>query len=80
MFESKLNRRKVKFIDDELYHQDDAEMMVEALAKEQETIDVSPARTAAFSDELRMPRDVPSAIASLCSAPLLTMSFPCPTR
>jgi RNA polymerase sigma factor (sigma-70 family) len=74
---SKLNRRKVKFIDDELYHQSDAEMMVESLAKEHDTIDVSPARSSSLSssslsDELRMPRDVPSAIASLCSAPLLT--------
>jgi RNA polymerase primary sigma factor len=70
---AKLNRRKVKFIDDELYHQSDAEMMVDTLAKEHDTIDVSPARSSSsLSDELRMPRDVPSAIASLCSAPLLT--------
>ena len=72
---AKLNRRKVKFIDDELYHQADAEMIVETLAKEHDTIDVSPARSSSswsLPDELRMPRDVPSAIASLCSAPLLT--------
>jgi RNA polymerase sigma factor (sigma-70 family) len=69
---AKLNRRKVKFIDDELYHQADAEMMVETLAKEHDTIDVTPARQTTSSEELRLPRDVPSAIASLCSAPLLT--------
>jgi len=76
---AKLNRRKVKFIDDELYHQSDAEMIVETLAKEHDTIDVSakPARSASsssssLSDDPRMPRDVPSAIASLCSAPLLS--------
>ncbi|MEA2735140.1 MAG: polymerase primary sigma factor [Humisphaera sp.] len=72
---AKLNRRKVKFIDDELYHQSDADMVVETLAKEHETIDVSPRpakSSTSFTDELRMPRDVPSAIASLCSAPLLT--------
>src|SRR6185436_706459 len=32
----------------------------------------SSARSSSMPDELRMPRDVPSAIASLCSAPLLT--------
>jgi hypothetical protein len=77
---AKLNRRKVKFIDDELYHQPDAEMVVETLAKEHDAIDMSPPSTrattptasSAWADDLRLPRDVPSAIASLCSAPLLT--------
>lgn len=76
---AKLNRRKVKFIDDELYHQPDAEMMVESLAKEHDTIDVSPrsasssrSQSSSLADDPRMPRDVPSQIASLCSAPLLT--------
>ena len=76
---AKLNRRKVKFIDDELYHQADADMIVESLAKEHDSIDMSTptrataaAAAAAASDDLRLPRDVPSAIASLCAAPLLT--------
>src|SRR5688572_2226735 len=73
---AKLNRRKVKFIDDELYHHADAELMVEAMAKEQETIDVTPApdrvASPSLADDLRLPRDVPTAVASLCSAPLLS--------
>ncbi|HYO09097.1 MAG TPA: sigma-70 family RNA polymerase sigma factor [Tepidisphaeraceae bacterium] len=65
---AKLNRRKVKFIDDPLYHQADAEDVIEALARPQATIE-SPASAA---EQVRLPRDVPSAIAGLCDAPLLT--------
>jgi RNA polymerase sigma factor (sigma-70 family) len=67
---AKLNRRKVKFIDDPLYHQTDAERIVVALvAKTQATIETPAANHA---EQLRLPKDVPSAIASLCSAPLLS--------
>ncbi len=67
---AKLNKRKVKFIDDPLYHQTDAEEIVDALAKARATIEGS-----ASADEgqaLRVPRDVPTSLASICSAPLLT--------
>ena len=69
---AKLNRRKIKFIDDELYHLADADLMIETLAKDGETIDVSPRTSSSLVDEHRLAQDVPSAIASLCSAPLLT--------
>ena len=63
---ARLNRRKVKFIDDPLYHQEDAENIVESLAKQQETIE------AAAADQVRLPRDVPSTLASLCATPPLS--------
>ena len=66
---AKLNKRKVKFIDDPLYHQVDAEQIVETLAKTQaDAIDAPVAHV----DEVRVPRDVPSSLAPLCAAPLLT--------
>src|SRR5439155_15002332 len=65
---AKLNRRKVKFIDDPLYHQPGADAVIEALAKAQATIEAP----AAAAEEIKVPRDVPSSIASLCDAPLLS--------
>lgn len=62
---AKLNRRKIKFIDDTLYHQSDAEQVLDALAKQGDTLESPP-------EPLRLPRDVPSAVASLCAAPLLS--------
>ncbi|MEO6434266.1 MAG: sigma-70 family RNA polymerase sigma factor [Tepidisphaeraceae bacterium] len=67
---ARLNRRKVKFIDDPLYHQDGAEQVVDALAQQADTIEAPVASRG--SDEPRLSRDVPSSIASLCSAPLFS--------
>jgi RNA polymerase sigma factor (sigma-70 family) len=66
---ARLNRRKVKFFDDPLYHQSDAEQLVDALAKQGETIEGT-----SGAEHVRLPRDVPSAVASLCAAPPLSPS------
>lgn len=66
---ARLNRRKVKFIDDPLYHQKDAENVVEMLAKAQATVD------APSVEQVKLPKDVPSSIASLCSTPVLSPSM-----
>ena len=68
---ARLNRRKVKFFDDPLYHQPDAEGVIAALADVRETIE---ATATSSTDAPRLPRDVPSAVASLCSTPPLTPS------
>lgn len=64
---ARLNRRKVKFIDDPLYHQVDAALVIEAIEAGVATTIESPAQ-----DDVRLGRDVPSSVAVLCSAPLLT--------
>lgn len=63
---AKLGRRKIKFIDDELYHQDDAEAAIDAIAAEGELA----ARS--NGDETRIPRDLPPYLADLYRTPLLT--------
>jgi RNA polymerase primary sigma factor len=63
----KLAKRKVKFIDDPLYHQAEAQAVVEAIAQKQDVI--------ATADELRVPHDLPTPLATLCRAALLS-----PTR
>jgi RNA polymerase primary sigma factor len=70
---ARLNRRKVKFFDDPLYHQPDADLVVEMLAKQGETIERS-STARGVADQLRQPRDVPSAVASLCATPPLSPS------
>jgi RNA polymerase sigma factor (sigma-70 family) len=65
----RLNRRKVKFIDDPLYHQSGSEQVIAALVSPDEVIETSKP-----ADEPRLPRDLPSNVASLCSAPLLSPS------
>jgi RNA polymerase sigma factor (sigma-70 family) len=66
---AKLNKRKVKFIDDPLYHEDDAEQLIDAIASQEE---LAAPRGA---DENRVPRDLPPYLADLYRTPLLT-----PTR
>jgi len=63
---TRLNRRKVKFIDDPLYHQEDAAAAVEAIAKQDSLAD--PQR----AEALRVPRDLPAYLQELYRVPLLT--------
>jgi RNA polymerase sigma factor (sigma-70 family) len=65
---ARLNRRKVKFFDDPLYHQPESEGVIDALCDQRYTIDASD--TAA--ELIRVPRDVPSAVAALCATPPLS--------
>jgi RNA polymerase sigma factor (sigma-70 family) len=66
---AKLNKRKVKFIDDPLYHEDNAELLIDAIASQEE---LTAPRSA---DENRVPRDLPPYLTDLYRTPLLT-----PTR
>jgi RNA polymerase primary sigma factor len=68
---ARLNRRKVKFFDDPLYHQPDADQVVEMLVKQ--TGDTLESATPQ-ADQVRLPRDVPSAVSSLCATPPLAPS------
>ncbi len=63
---AKLAKRKVKFIDDPLYHQPDAGAVVQAIASQDTLAEQS------RGDELRVPADLPSVLAELCRAPLLS--------
>jgi RNA polymerase sigma factor (sigma-70 family) len=65
---ARLNRRKGKFIDDPLYHQDDAAGVIESIVA-QEEIGVQSSR-----EELRVPRDLPPYLQDLYRTPLLTPS------
>ncbi|HTW95445.1 MAG TPA: sigma-70 family RNA polymerase sigma factor [Tepidisphaeraceae bacterium] len=62
----RLNRRRVRFIDDPLYHQPDAGAVIDEIASAQ---DLMAERNA---DDHRLPRDLPPALQGLCRAPLLT--------
>jgi RNA polymerase sigma factor (sigma-70 family) len=66
---AKLNKRKAKFIDDPLYHEANAEELIDTIASQEE---LSAPRSA---DETRTPRDLPPYLAELYRTPLLT-----PTR
>ena len=61
-----LTMRKVRFIDDALYHQADAESAVNAIAQA-EILPASPK-----SEDLRIPRDLPPYLQDLYRTPLLT--------
>ncbi|HVT89573.1 MAG TPA: sigma-70 family RNA polymerase sigma factor [Tepidisphaeraceae bacterium] len=63
---ARLNRRKVKFIDDELYHQDDAENVMQQMVSQEE---LGPSRS---KEELRIPRDLPAYLQELYRTPLLS--------
>jgi RNA polymerase primary sigma factor len=65
---AKLNKRKVKFIDDPLYHEANAADAIEAIASQEE---LSGPRSA---DENRVPRDLPPYLADLYRTPLLSPS------
>jgi RNA polymerase sigma factor (sigma-70 family) len=62
----RLNRRKVKFIDDVLYHQADAALAVDEIYSQKE---LAPEPLAA---ESRIPRDLPAYLRDLYRTPLLT--------
>jgi len=61
-----LLRRKVRFIDDPLYHQPDAADVVEQIVSQEEL----PAQ--AKPEEMRIPRDLPAYLQDLYRTPLLT--------
>jgi RNA polymerase primary sigma factor len=62
----RLNRRKAKFIDDPLYHQDDAADVIRQLVSQEElAAQVKP-------EDLRIPRDLPPYLQDLYRTPLLT--------
>jgi len=63
---ARLNRRKVKFIDDPLYHQGNAEHLINDLVNQQ-TIAES-----ARLEETRVPKDLPGYLQELYRTPLLT--------
>jgi RNA polymerase primary sigma factor len=63
---AQLNRRKVRFIDDPLYHQPDASMVVDQIVAQQEL----PADRK--TEEMRIPRDLPQYLADLYRTPLLS--------
>jgi RNA polymerase sigma factor (sigma-70 family) len=63
---ARLTKRKVKFIDDPLYHQDDAETAIHQIVSAEEL----PA--AMKGEELRIPRDLPAYLQDLYRTPLLT--------
>jgi RNA polymerase primary sigma factor len=62
----RLNRRRVKFIDDPLYHQEDAAAAIDEIASAQDLM------ANGRADENRIPRDLPPALQGLCRAPLLS--------
>ena len=63
---AKLSRRKAKFIDDPLYHQDDAQAAIEQIVSAEDVMaDARP-------EELRVPRDLPPYLADLYRTPLLS--------
>ena len=62
----RLTRRRAQFIDDPLFHQDDAEAVIDALLAQQELADI-PAR-----EDLRTPRDLPDFLRELYRTPLLS--------
>lgn len=65
----RLNKRKVKFIDDPLYHQSDAAAVVDEIARQQDVQDVMAGRSA---EEARVPRDLPPYLQELYRTPLLS--------
>lgn len=62
----RLNRRKVRFHDDPLFHGGDAQRVVESLAN------IDALQDAPTAEESRMPRDLPPYLQDLYRTPLLT--------
>lgn len=62
----RLNRRKVKFIDDPLYQEPDAGRMVQEIVSQEELA------KSGSREELRIPRDLPPYLQELYRTPLLT--------
>ena len=63
---AKLGRRKTRFIDDPLYHQDDARSAIDAIVGQDDLMGE------ARPEENRVPRDLPPYLADLYRTPLLT--------
>lgn len=68
---AKLNKRKVKFIDDELYHQDDAGRAVDAIVRASKEATLGKGGEGR-PEETRVPRDIPAYLQELYRTPLLT--------
>jgi RNA polymerase primary sigma factor len=62
----RLKKRKIRFIDDPLYHQDDALEVVDSIVAQQDLA------AAASAEETRVPRDLPPYLQDLYRTPLLT--------
>jgi RNA polymerase sigma factor (sigma-70 family) len=62
----RLKSRKIRFIDDPLYHQDDALEVIDSIVAQEEL------SRGATSEELRVPRDLPPYLQALYRTPLLT--------
>jgi RNA polymerase sigma factor (sigma-70 family) len=62
----RLKKRKIRFIDDPLYHQDDALEIVDSIVAQQDLA------AAASAEETRVPRDLPPYLQDLYRTPLLT--------
>lgn len=74
---ARLNKRKVKFIDDTLYHQPDAEPQVDAIvggARQAATMGTGTTASGGSGrpEESRVPRDIPAYLQELYRTPLLT--------
>jgi RNA polymerase sigma factor (sigma-70 family) len=64
----RLKKRKIRFIDDPLYHQDDAEEVIGAIVRQQDLA----APSNGNGEEHRIPRDLPPYLQDLYRTPLLT--------
>jgi RNA polymerase primary sigma factor len=64
----RLKKRKIRFIDDSLYHQEDAADVVDSIVRQQEHA----ATSASSPEEYRVPRDLPPYLQELYRTPLLT--------
>lgn len=70
---ARVNRRKVRFIDDPLYHQPDAERVLDAMVAQDELLPMDRGRNGAgASESTRVPRDLPPYLQELYRTPLLT--------
>ena len=65
---ARLNRKKIRFIDDALYHDADADSAVTAIAAQQDLM------ARASREEIRVPRDLPAYLQELYRTPLLGVS------
>jgi RNA polymerase sigma factor (sigma-70 family) len=65
---ARLSRRKVRFIDDPLYHQPDAADAIDAIVSQEEL------GAGASGEELRVPRDLPAYLQELYRTPLLSVA------
>lgn len=68
---AKLNKRKVKFIDDELYHQDDAIQAIDTIVRSSKEATLGRGGEGKPEDT-RVPRDLPAYLQELYRTPLLT--------